>query len=100
MWVMVAGSRTSAKRGLLQSTWAIHLAFLSMSERTTVPGKHWQKRDDAAQSRHPIRRALTVLKGGALSDFDNVAVRIADVAANLAVFWYRFRDEFGSSTFP
>jgi hypothetical protein len=33
----------------------IHLVLLSMSERVTVQGKDWQKRDDEAQSRHPIR---------------------------------------------
>jgi hypothetical protein len=45
-------------------------------------------------------RALTVLEGGALSDFDNITVRIADVAARLAVLGYWLRDELGSSTFP
>src|SRR6516164_6740560 len=48
---------------------------------------------------HP-GRALTVREFGALSDLDNVTVRITDVAARLAVLGYRFRDEFGSSTFP
>src|SRR5271167_4496266 len=47
-----------------------------------------------------LRRALTVLKLGALPDLDNVTVRIADVAANLAVLGYWLRDELGSSTFP
>ena len=28
---------------------------LPMSERVTLQGKDWQKRDDEAQSRHPIR---------------------------------------------
>src|SRR3984885_7763072 len=45
-------------------------------------------------------RASPVLKVGALSDLDDVAVRIADVAANLAVLGNRFRQELGSSTFP
>src|SRR6202162_3540924 len=45
-------------------------------------------------------RASPVLKVGALSDLDNVSVRIADVAANLAVLGNRFREELGSSTFP
>ena len=36
-------------------------------------------------------RALTVLQLGALSDLDDVTVRIADVAANLAVLGNRFR---------
>ena len=36
-------------------------------------------------------RALTVLEIGALSDLDDVTVRIADVAANLTVLGNRFR---------
>src|ERR1051326_2446567 len=44
--------------------------------------------------------ALTVSEVGALSYFDDIAVRIADVAAYLAVLRYRFRDELGSPTFP
>ena len=36
----------------------------------------------------------------ALPNFYDVAVRIADVAARLAVFGLWFRDELGSSTFP
>jgi hypothetical protein len=48
---------------------------------------------------HP-GRPLTVLELGALSDLDNVTVRIADVASNLAVLGYWLRDELGSSTFP
>ena len=67
----------------------------------TFEGKGWQNRDDQAQNRHPVsRRTLTVREIGALSDLDNVTVRIADVAANLAVLGYRLRDELGSSTFP
>src|SRR3984957_10531795 len=45
-------------------------------------------------------QALTVREGSALSDLDNVAVRVANVAANLAVLGYWLRDELGSSTFP
>jgi hypothetical protein len=44
--------------------------------------------------------ALTVREAGALSDFDDIAVRIADIAAYLAVLGDRRRDELGSSTFP
>ena len=47
-----------------------------------------------------LGRALTVGEVGALSDFDDIAVRIADVAADLAVLGYWFRDELRSSTFP
>ena len=45
-------------------------------------------------------RALTVREVGALSDLDNVTVRVADVAAYLAVLGNRLRDELGPSTFP
>src|SRR5271156_1819412 len=44
--------------------------------------------------------SLTVFEGGALSDLDNVTVRIADVTANLAVLGYWLGDEVGSATFP
>ena len=46
------------------------------------------------------RRALAVCDGGALSHFENVTVRIADVAANLAVLGNRLGDELGSTAFP
>src|SRR5579863_7643739 len=45
-------------------------------------------------------RPLTVRDCSALSDLDNVSVRIADVATYLAVLRDRFRDELGPSTFP
>ena len=45
-------------------------------------------------------RASTVRLVGALSDLDDIAVRIADVAADLAVLGQRLRDELGSSTLP
>jgi hypothetical protein len=48
---------------------------------------------------HP-GRALTVCEVCALSDLDNISVRIADVAARLAVLGDRLRDELRSSTFP
>src|SRR6202044_4211010 len=51
-------------------------------------------------SRPPSDRASTVLELGALSDLDDVAVGIANVAACLAVLRYRFRDELGTSTLP
>src|SRR5690349_15501327 len=43
---------------------------------------------------------LTVFELGALSDLDNVTVRITDVTANLAVLGYWLREEFGSSALP
>jgi hypothetical protein len=47
-----------------------------------------------------LLQGLTVLEGGALSDLDNITVRIADVAANLAVLGDRFREKLGSPAFP
>jgi hypothetical protein len=38
--------------------------------------------------------------GVALPNFYNIAIRIANVAARLAVFGLRLRDELGSSTSP
>jgi hypothetical protein len=43
---------------------------------------------------------LTVGDSRALSDLDDIAVRIADIAADLAILWDRLRDELRSSTFP
>jgi hypothetical protein len=48
---------------------------------------------------HPSR-ASTVCEVCALSDLDNISVRIADVAARLAVLGDRLRDELRSSTLP
>src|ERR1700733_735900 len=45
-------------------------------------------------------RASAVREVGALSDLDKISVRIADVAARLAVLGDRLRDELRSSTFP
>ena len=44
--------------------------------------------------------SLTVLEVRALSDLDNISVRIADIAARLAVLGDRLRDELRSATFP
>ena len=46
------------------------------------------------------RPPLTVRQVGALSNLDNVSVRIADVAAYLAVLGDRLREELRSSAFP
>ena len=48
---------------------------------------------------HP-NRASAVSKVGALSDLDDIAVRIAHVATDFAVLGYGPGDELGSSTFP
>jgi hypothetical protein len=45
-------------------------------------------------------RASTVRLVGALSDLDDITVRIADVAADLAVLGDWRRDELRSSTLP
>ena len=45
-------------------------------------------------------QASTVLKICALADLDDVAVRIADVAADLAVFGVRRGEELGASALP
>src|ERR1700722_18538902 len=45
-------------------------------------------------------RALPILNSGALSNLDKVAVRIADVAAPLAVLLQRLRHELGPPTLP
>ena len=45
-------------------------------------------------------RASTVRKISARSNLDNISVRIADVAARLAVLGDRLRDELRPSTFP
>jgi len=54
----------------------------------------------ALESASRSGRALSVREVGALSDFNDVAVRIADVAANLAVLGYGRRDELGSPALP
>ena len=48
----------------------------------------------------PEGRELSVSKVCALSDLDNISIRVADVAARLAVLWDRRRDELRSSTRP
>jgi hypothetical protein len=53
-----------------------------------------------AYSGSPAKRASAVREVGALSDLNDISVRIADVTARLAVFGDRLRDELRSSTFP
>jgi hypothetical protein len=48
----------------------------------------------------PPGPALTVCEVCTLPDLDNISVRIADVAARLAVLGDRLSDELRSSTFP
>src|SRR5579863_6971423 len=54
-----------------------------------------------SSSRRASGRALAVGEVRlALSDLDDIAVGIADVAARLAVLFLRLRDELGASTLP
>ena len=77
------------------------LVLLSVSERVTFQGKVGRSGDESIGRTPPQSdRTLTVDLVGALADFDDVTVRIADVATYLAVFGYRRRDELGSSAFP
>src|SRR5437764_5173115 len=62
-------------------------------------GRLLQSRLRFKSASHP-GGALTVREVGALSDLDDVTVRIADVAARLPVLGDRLRDELGSSAFP
>jgi hypothetical protein len=62
---------------------------------------------EACKTFKPVKADLSVLRGlavsnarVALSDFYNIAVRIADVAARLAVLGLRLRDKFGSPALP
>src|SRR5579864_3781934 len=71
-----------------------------MSERMTVQSKIGRSATMRCGARIPPARLLTVGEGRALSDLDDVAVRIADVAADLAVLGDRLRDELGSATLP
>ena len=52
-----------------------------------------------ASQRPPIC-VLTVREGGALSDLDNITVRIADVAARLTILVQRFSEKRRSPTLP
>src|SRR6202166_1943703 len=67
---------------------------------TLQPGRPQENIRNRFKSESHPGRALTVLELGALSDLDNVTVRIADVAANLAVLRDRRREELGSPAFP
>jgi hypothetical protein len=87
-------------RGLFQFVCDDHLVLLSISERVTVQSKLAEAQRSGAESASHPARVLTVGEGSALSDLDNVTVRIADVAAGLAVLGDRLRDELRSSTFP
>src|SRR5580700_2080469 len=78
---------------------AIRYSFRCQSEGLFKAKLAEAQRSGAESASHPTR-VLTVGEGSALSDLDYVTVRIADVAANLAVLGNRLRDEFGSSTFP
>jgi hypothetical protein len=61
--------------------------------------QHSEMNKTKSKSTHP-GQASTVRKICALTNLDDISVRIADVAADLAVLGQRLRDELGSSTFP
>jgi hypothetical protein len=74
-----------------------------VGSKRDAPQTHWQSLSGDSyvfKSAPQAARALTMREGGALSDLDKITVRIADVAANLAVLFLRLGDELGSSTFP
>src|SRR5580658_2111271 len=56
--------------------------------------------DVSTARRRRLRPASTIFDVCALSDLDEITVRIADVTANLAVFGNRLRDELGPPTLP
>jgi len=75
-------------------------SWIYLSERVLNSKK---KSTACSTGRHAFCNGATcsaVRKVGALSDLDNISVRIADVAARLAVLGDRLRDEFRSSSFP
>src|SRR5271167_5186375 len=83
------------------STSANSTSLLTAAERGCIvrangpaPSGHPQ----AFKSASRPGRALTVREVGALSDFDDIAVRIADVTAYLAVLGDRLGDELSAST--
>ena len=71
----------------------------SQARRRLAPTSTKRASVTSKSASHP-RRASAIREVGALSDLDNVSVRIADVAARLAVLGDRLRDELRSSTFP
>jgi hypothetical protein len=78
-------------------------AFLDdLPDRASAALGYWLLADNSPVSARMLfpGRASTVLEVGALSDLDNISVRIADVAARLAVLGDRCRDELRSSAFP
>ncbi len=79
--------------GVWGSNWALagtrHLPFQEIPRKIpALPGRAF------------MGRALTVSEVCALSDLDNISVRIADVAPGLAVLGDRRRDELRSPAFP
>ena len=68
--------------------------------RMAIAPKKWRSLSLKAPHDVQYGRELAVCQVGALSDFDNVTIGVADIAANLTVLRYRFGDEFCSATFP
>jgi hypothetical protein len=82
---------------LERSTHSLQQVERWLDGATSSRTRQWKK----ARLRRSFRAlALTVDLVGALADFDDVTVGIADVAANLAVLGDRCGDELGASTLP
>jgi len=86
-----------------------HCVRNKINSTRSIAAHPCKKRKDGAPSAGMVQAkivkggppaALSVGEVGALSDLDNITVRIADVAAYLAVLGNWFRDELRSSTFP
>src|ERR1700761_9031551 len=68
-----------------------------MTARCTVSARQALPRT----RKHSYRKVRsTVLEVGALSNLDEISVRVADIAARLAVLGDRLRDELRTATFP
>ena len=96
--------RLTAQRNTRKSAISNPLDESINQDQSTDPTSHPERTQEKSpqlfkSESHP-GWALTVLEIGTLSDLDNVAVRIADVAPDLAVFGYWWRNELGSPAFP
>ena len=86
---------------LLRKCWRCFGSMALLREYGAASGAaNRELRFPMSQNRDMEHHGLTVGEIGTLPDFDDVTVRIADVAANLAVLGNRLGDEVGSSTFP
>src|SRR5580704_13342628 len=108
--VEVAGSKpSSSPKGFVRSPTIVFpgavktftLSVVSCDRLVpAISGTPFDVRVNDCSRQRLAREALAVGEIGALSDFDNVSVRIADVAAYLAVLGDWLGEELGSSAFP